>query len=67
MTVIKSIFADSKAILPCVIMSSRNIIVSWFNKNITKAKVVTVSPLGYTNKRILYIIVGTREQEPDRA
>jgi hypothetical protein len=51
-TVIESISADGKAIPSLVIMPSKNIIVSWFSKNITKAKVVTISPLGYTNKRI---------------
>jgi hypothetical protein len=51
-TVVKSISADGKAIPPLVIVLNKNIIVSWFSENITKAEVVTVSPLGYTNKRI---------------
>jgi hypothetical protein len=51
-TVVKSISADGKAIPPLVIVPSRNIIVSWFSENMTEAKVITVSPLGYTNKRI---------------
>jgi hypothetical protein len=51
-TVVKSISADGKAISSLVIVSGRNIIVSWFSENITGAKVVTVSPLGYTNKGI---------------
>ena len=51
-TVVKSISADGKAILSLVIMSGRSIIVSWFSENIIRAKVVTVSLLGYTNKGI---------------
>jgi hypothetical protein len=51
-TVVKSIFADGKAILSLVIVPGRNIIVSWFSENITRAEVVTVLSLGYTNKGI---------------
>jgi hypothetical protein len=51
-TVIKNISADRKAILPLVIMLSKNIIVSWFSENITKAEVVIILLLGYINKGI---------------
>jgi hypothetical protein len=51
-TVIESISADGKAIPPLVIMPGRNIIVSWFSENMTEAEVITISPLGYTNKGI---------------
>jgi hypothetical protein len=51
-TVIKSISADGKAIPLLVIVPSRNIIVFWFSENITRAEVVTILPLGYTNKGI---------------
>jgi hypothetical protein len=51
-TVVKSISADGKAISPLVIVPGRKNIVSWFSENITRAEVVTVLPLGYTNKRI---------------
>jgi hypothetical protein len=37
-TVVKSISTDGKAIPPLVIMPDKNIIMSWFNKQITKAK-----------------------------
>jgi hypothetical protein len=51
-TVIKSIFADYKAISFLMIMPSRNIIMSWFSKNIIRAEVITVLLLGYINKKI---------------
>jgi hypothetical protein len=51
-TVIKSISIDGKAIPSLVIVPGRNIIMSWFNKQITEAEVVSVSLLGYTNKGI---------------
>jgi hypothetical protein len=51
-TIIKSISVDSKAILPLVIIPSITIIVSWFYKNMTRLKVITVSLTRYTNKRI---------------
>jgi hypothetical protein len=50
--VIKSISADGKAIPPLVIVPGRNIIVSWFSENMTRAELVTVLPLGYRNKGI---------------
>jgi hypothetical protein len=55
LTVIKSISADRKAILPIVIVSRKNIIVNWFAENITGHKRITVSDSGYTNKRICII------------
>jgi hypothetical protein len=51
-TVVKSIYADGKAILSLVIVPNRNIMMSWFSENMTRAEVVTVLPLGYTNKGI---------------
>jgi hypothetical protein len=51
-TVVKSISADSKAIPPLVIVPGKNIIMSWFSEQITRAKVVSVSLSGYTNKGI---------------
>jgi hypothetical protein len=51
-TVIKNISADRKAILSLVIMLSKNIIVSWFSENITKAEGVIILLLGYINKGI---------------
>jgi hypothetical protein len=51
-TVIKNIFADSKAIFSLVIVPSKNIIISWFSKQMTRAKVVSVSLFSYINKRI---------------
>jgi hypothetical protein len=51
-TVIKSISADGKAIPPLVIVPGRNIIMSWFSKQMTKAEVVLVSLFSYTNKGI---------------
>ena len=51
-TVIKSISADGKAIPPLVIVPGRNIIMSWFSEQMTEAKVISVSPSGYTNEGI---------------
>jgi hypothetical protein len=51
-TVVKSISADGKAIPPLVIVPGRNIIMSWFSKQMTGAEVVSVSLFGYTNKGI---------------
>jgi hypothetical protein len=51
-TVIKSISADSKSIPPLVIVPGKNIIMSWFYKNMTGKEIVTVLLLGYTNKEI---------------
>ena len=50
--IIKSIFTNSKAILPLVIILSIIIIASQFYKNITRLKVITISLTSYTNKRI---------------
>jgi hypothetical protein len=55
LTVIKSICANRKAILPVVIVPRIMIIKSWFYKNMTSYKVITVSPTGYTNEGI-YIV-----------
>jgi hypothetical protein len=55
LTVIKSIFADKKAILFIVIVLKKNIIVNWFTKNITGHKRIIVSDFSYTNKRICII------------
>jgi hypothetical protein len=52
LTVIKSISADGKSIPPLVIVPSKNIMVSWFHKNITSEEIVAVSLLSYTNKEI---------------
>jgi hypothetical protein len=49
-TVVKSIFADGKAISPLIIMPSKNIIMSWFSKQITRAEVVLVLLFDYINK-----------------
>jgi hypothetical protein len=43
LTIIESISADSKAILPVVIVPGVMIMVSWFYENITGYKVITVS------------------------
>jgi hypothetical protein len=51
--VIKSISADSKTIPPIVIIPSIFIIISWFNKKITRHELITISPTGYTNKGII--------------
>jgi hypothetical protein len=51
-TVVKSISADGKAISSLVIMPGKNIIMSWFNKQITGTEVVLVLLSGYTNKGI---------------
>jgi hypothetical protein len=55
LTVIKSIFADRKAIPSIVIVPKKNIIINWFIENITGHKQITVSDSGYTNKRICMI------------
>jgi hypothetical protein len=52
LTVIESISADSKSIPPLVIVPGKNIMVSWFHKNMTGKEMVTVSLSGYTNKEI---------------
>jgi hypothetical protein len=51
-TVVKNISADGKAIPSLVIVPGRNIMMSWFSEQITKAKVVLVLLFGYTNKGI---------------
>jgi hypothetical protein len=51
-TVVKSISADGKAILPLVIVPGRNIIMSWFSEQMTEAEVVSVLLSSYTNKGI---------------
>jgi hypothetical protein len=51
-TVVESISADGKAILPLVIVPGRNIMMSWFSEQMTGAEVVSVSPSGYTNEGI---------------
>jgi hypothetical protein len=51
LTVIESIFTDSKSIPPLVIMPGKNIIVSWFYKNITNEEIITVLSLGIQIKR----------------
>jgi hypothetical protein len=51
-TVVKSIFADGKAIPPLVIVPGRNIIMFWFSKQIIRAEVVLVLLFGYTNEGI---------------
>jgi hypothetical protein len=51
-TVIKSISADGKSIFLLVIVPGKNIMVSWFYKNMTGEEMVTVSPSGYINKEI---------------
>ena len=53
--IIKCISADDKAIPPVVIIPGTMIMVSWFHKNITGYKVITVSPSRYINKGIYMI------------
>jgi hypothetical protein len=55
LTVIKSIFADKKAISFIVIVLRKNIIVNWFAENITGHKRIIVFDFGYTNKGICII------------
>lgn len=55
LTIVESIFIDSKAIPLLIIVLSILIIKSWFYKNITKHELVTVSLTSYTNKGI-YIV-----------
>jgi hypothetical protein len=55
LTIIKCISANGKAIPPVVIVPSVMIMVSWFHKNITQHKVITVSPSRYTNEGICII------------
>jgi hypothetical protein len=53
--IIEYISIDSKAIPPVVIIPEVIIMVSWFYENITGYKVITVSPIGYTNKGICMV------------
>ena len=55
LTIIKCKSADSKAIPPIVIVPRVMIMVSWFYENITKYKVIAVSPSGYTNEGICMV------------
>jgi hypothetical protein len=55
LTIIESISADGKAILPVVIVPGVIIMVSWFHENITGYKVIIVSPIGYINKGICMV------------
>lgn len=52
LTIIKSISADGKAILLVVIIPGSVIMEAWFYQNMTGHELITVSPLGYTNKGI---------------
>jgi hypothetical protein len=51
-TVIKSISANGKAISFLVIMPGKNIIISWFSEQMTRAKVILVLLFDYINKEI---------------
>jgi hypothetical protein len=53
--IIESISADSKAILPVVIIPGVMIMVSWFHENMTGHEVIIVSPTGYINKGIYMV------------
>jgi hypothetical protein len=55
LTVIKSIFANKKAISFVVIVLRKNIIINWFIENMTGYKRIMVSDFGYTNKGICII------------
>jgi hypothetical protein len=55
LTIIKCISADGKAIPPVVIVPRVMIMVSWFHENMTRYKVITVSPSGYTNEGICMV------------
>jgi hypothetical protein len=55
LTIIESISADSKAILPVVIIPGVMIMVSWFHENMTSHEVITVSPTRYTNEGICMV------------
>jgi hypothetical protein len=51
-TIIEYISADRNTIPLIIIIPSVRIIVSWFNNNITRHKLITVSESGYINKGI---------------
>ena len=55
LTVIESICANGTAIPPVVIILGVMIIGSWFHENMTRHKVITVSPSGYTNEGICMV------------
>jgi len=55
LTIIESISADSKAILPVVIVPGVMIMVSWFHENMTSHEVITVSPTRYINEGICIV------------
>ena len=50
--IIEYISADRNTIPPVIIIPSVRIIASWFNNNITRHKLITVSESGYINKSI---------------
>jgi hypothetical protein len=50
--VIENISVNGKAILSLVIMLSKNIIMSWFSEQITRAEVILVLLSGYINKKM---------------
>jgi hypothetical protein len=51
-TIIEYISADRNTIPLIIIIPSVRIIVSWFNNNITRHELITVSESGYINKGI---------------
>jgi hypothetical protein len=55
LTIIKSISADSKAILLVVIIPGVMIMVSWFHENMTGHEVIIVSFTRYINKGIYMV------------
>jgi hypothetical protein len=50
--VVECILVDRKIIPPVIIILRVMIIASWFSKNITSYKLITISELGYTNEGI---------------
>jgi hypothetical protein len=52
LTIMKSVSADGKVILLIIIVLKLKIMMNWFYENMTKHKVITVSPTEYTNKKI---------------
>jgi hypothetical protein len=51
-TIIEYISADRNTIPPVIIIPGVRIIASWFNDNMTRHELITVSESGYTNKGI---------------
>jgi hypothetical protein len=51
-TIVEYISADRNAIPPVIIIPGVRIIASWFNNNITRHELITVSESRYTNKGI---------------